>query len=148
MRTLNKNKQTIYYSNQIGVNKVYERDEFGNIKYIIVDGKQVYIESGETETVYSTPAVLKGNISFSGGESQAVEFGVDVSAYDAVIVVSKGEVNLSETSLIWFESEVGYKDIAHTIVDPYSADYRVTKPIPSLNEKRYLLKKVVNDENL
>lgn len=145
MRTLNKNKQTLYYSNQIGKQPIYQRDASGNIKYMTIDGTRVPMESGQYEMGYTLPIKFEGNIVLSGGESQSVEFGVDVSAYDAVLILNKGELPLSETSLIWQKSKFAYKDSAHTIIEPNSADYRVTKPIPSLNGSRYLLTRIVKN---
>lgn len=148
MRTLNRNKQTLYLSNQSNKVPVYERDAYGNIKTMIIDGKLVRIETGDYELGYSNPIKIKGNISSTGGsESTTVDFGIDISGYDAVLVgvENLGNAKISETSLIWFESEVKYKDLGHTIIDPDSADYRVTKLSPSLNEDRYLLNRIVKE---
>lgn len=145
MRTLNRNKQKVYYSNYLGKTPIYEKDEQGNIRQIEIGGVLTNVESGDYEESYSSPVKKFVNIAFSGGESQAVEFGVDVSSYDAVITTAHGYLSMTETSLLWLESEVGYKDTAKTVVDPASADYNVTKPIPSLNGDRYLLKRIVKN---
>lgn len=143
MRTLAKNKQCMYYANQIGKVPKYERNKDGSIKYITVDGEQVPVETGDTEMGYSTPQEFKGNISFSGTETRAVEFGIDVSGYDATLTVDKNSLDLSETSIIWFMSDVEYYDIDKSIPNPKSADYRVKKDTPSLNESKYLLERIV-----
>lgn len=145
MRTIARNKQKMMYSNQTGKLPVYERDSEGNIKYIEVDGESIPVESGDWEMGYSNPIPFLGNIALSGGESQAIEFGVDVSSYDAVLVINKDMLPLSETSLIWFESEVAYKDTAKTQIEPNSADYKVTKDASTLNGGRYLLKRIVKN---
>lgn len=142
MRTLAKNKQKMYYSLQVGEVPIYETDEDGNIKYITIDGEQVPVETGEYELGYSEPVEFFGNISLSGGDSEVVEYGIDTSAYDATLVTDKEAVPLTETSLIWFQSEVGYKDTAKTIVDGNTADYRVLAVKPSLNEAKYILGKL------
>ena len=85
MRTQNKNRQKIYISNQTGMTPVYEYDEDGNLKYITVDGKTVPVTTGEYEMGYSYPVECKANIALSGGEVSNVEFGIDFSAYDAVL---------------------------------------------------------------
>ena len=134
MRTLKKNKQEMYYSVLLGEYPIYDY-------YIDSDGNRIPVSTGESEMRYSVPKDFKGNIAMSGGESEAVEFGVNKSDYSAVLVVDKEELPIDETSLIWFESEpVGGSE---ENVDASSADYTVTKIIPSLNGVRYLLKKVV-----
>lgn len=134
MRTLKKNKQQMYYSVLLGEYPVYDY-------YVDSDGNRIPISTGESKLRYDAPKVFEGNIAMSGGESEAVEFGVNKSDYSAVLVVDKGELPIDETSLIWFESEpvAGSEENISTS----SADYTVTKIIPSVNGVRYLLKKVV-----
>lgn len=146
MRTLNRNKRNLYYANQTELFLIYELNSDGSIKTIIVDGEEVLVPTGDYETGYTKPQKFDGNIALSGGEIQNVEFGIDASSYDAVLVMNKGEINISETSLIWFKKEPVYKDSAKTIVDPNSADFRVTKVSPSINQDRFLLTKVVRNE--
>ena len=134
MRTLKKNKQEMYYSVLLGEYPIYDY-------YIDSDGNRIPVSTGESEMRYSVPRDFKGNIAMSGGESEAVEFGVNKSDYSAVLVVDKEELPIDETSLIWFESEPAGGSGEN--IDASSADYAVTKIIPSLNGVRYLLKKVV-----
>jgi hypothetical protein len=143
MRLLRKNKQKMKYSLQIGEVPIYERDEEGNIIYIEIDGQKVPVETGETEIGYSNPVEFMGNIAMSGGEAEAKSFGVDISEYDAVLLMEKGRIPIDETSLIWHTSEVKYIDKQNTIVDRKSADYTVKRVQPSLNFTRYLLKRIV-----
>ena len=134
MRTLKKNKQQMHYSLLLGEYPIYDH-------YIDSDGNRIPVSTGESELRYALPKVFEGNIAMSGGESEAVEFGVDKSDYSAVLIVDKEELPIDETSLIWFESEpVGGSE---GNIDASSSDYTVTKIIPSLNGVRYLLKKVV-----
>ena len=140
---LEKNKQDLKYALQIGEVPIYERDEEGNIIYIDVDGQTVPVETGETEIGYDKPVDFRGNIAMSGGEAEAKSFGVDISEYDAVLLMEKGRIPIDETSLIWHMSEVKYADEQNTIVDKNSADYTVKRVQPSLNFTRYLLKRVV-----
>lgn len=144
MRTLLKNKQKMYYALLDKEVTIYERDADGNIIYYTdADGNKILLETGETELGYSEPVEFFGNIALSGGESEAVEYGIDVSAYDATLIVDKNTIPLTETSLIWFESEVCYKDTDKTIIDPNSADYKVLQVKPSLNVSKYILGKLV-----
>lgn len=145
MRTLNRNKQTLYYSNQTEREPIYVKNPDGTDKTITVDGVSTKVISGYEEYSYSLPVRFEGNIALSGGRIENVEYGIDESNYDAVLVVNKNDIDISETSLIWADSEPTYKDVEHTKVDPYSADYRVTRVSPSLNESKYLLSKVVKN---
>lgn len=134
MRTLNKNKQKMYYANQdreVPITETYYDDE----------GNAYELDTGETKLVYGEPVEFDGNIAMSGGESEAVEFGLDLSQYEAILVVSKNTLPLTETSLIWHVTEPTNDDEGYT--DEYSADYRIVKLSPSLNIDKFVLKKVV-----
>lgn len=143
MRLLEKNKQDLKYALQIGEVPIYERDEEGNIIYIDVDGQKVPVETGETEIGYDKTVDFRGNIAMSGGESEAKSFGVDISDYDAILLMEKDRIPIDETSLICHTSEVKYIDEQNTIVDRKSADYTVKRVQPSINFTRYLLKRIV-----
>ena len=143
MRILRKNMQPMKYSLQDGRIPIYERDENGDIVYIEVDGEKIPVETGEYETGYSAPVDFMGNISMSGGEAEAKEFGMDIGDFDAVIVLEKDAVQLTETSIIWHTSPVKYKDEQNTIVDSKSADYAVKRVSPSLNFTKVLLQRIV-----
>lgn len=143
MRLLEKNKQDLKYALQVGEVPIYERDEEGNIIYIEVDGQKVPVETGETEIGYSIPVDFRGNIAMSGGEAEAKSFGVDISEYDAILLMEKERIQIDETSLIWHTSKVRYIDEQNTIVDKKSADYTVKRVQPSINFTRYLLKRIV-----
>lgn len=143
MRLLEKNKQDLKYALQVGEVPIYERDEEGNIIYIEVDGQKVPVETGETEVGYAKPVDFRGNIAMSGGEAEAKSFGVDISEYDAILLMEKDRIPIDETSLIWHMSEVKYADEQNTIVDKKSADYTVKRVQTSINFTRYLLKRIV-----
>lgn len=135
MRTLNKNKQRLFYANQDRIVPIYEyyEDEEGNL---------IPLDTGETKLVYGEPIEFKGNISLSnGGEVEIQEFGLSQADYSAILVVDKDYIPLTETSLIWFENEPK-KDIDGN-TDEFSADYRIVKISPSLNVAKYALQKVV-----
>lgn len=140
---LEKNKQDLKYALQVGEVPIYERDEEGNIIYIDVDGQKVPVETGETEIGYDKPVDFRGNIAMSGGEAEAKSFGVDISEYDAVLLMEKGRIPIDETSLIWHTSEVKYIDEQNTIVDRKTADYSIKRVQTSINFTRYLLKRIV-----
>ena len=135
--------QPMKYALQYGRVPIYETDENGDIVYIEVDGEKIPVETGEYETGYSAPVDFMGNISMSGGEAEAKEFGMDIGDFDAVIVLEKDAVPLTETSIIWHTSPVKYKDEQNTIVDSKSADYAVKRVSPSLNFTKVLLQRIV-----
>lgn len=142
MRTLNKNTQKMYYANQDSVVPIYERDEDGNIIYYEdEEGNSYPLESGDTKLVYGEPIKFFGNLSMSGGESEAVEFGLDLSQYSAVVVLPKNYINVTETSLIWADTEPTKDSDGNT--NEYSADYRIVKISKSLNFDKLVLQKVV-----
>lgn len=140
MRMMNRNKQNLYYALQDREVPIYETDEDGDIRYIEIDGQQIPVETGQTELGYSKPIKMLANIAFETNETTAQEFGVDVSDYDAIVVFSKSEYPITETSRIWFESVPRYKDTSETIVDGDSADYKVVSVRSSLNEGKAILK--------
>ena len=171
-----KNKQKMSYllQNNTKTAVLEKEDDSGNTKYIEIDGEMVPVETGtyeigqgeESEQGEATDNIVEfeGNISFSGGETDLREYGVDSSDYDAILVMPKGALPLTETSLIWYQSEPKYLDgrlvfgddenvtddegngiTAQTsVVDTTTADFHVSKVIPSLGVCRYLLKAVIH----
>ena len=134
MRTLRKNAQKMYYANQ-------DREVPITTTYYDEEGNPYELDTGETELVYGEPIEFDGNIAMSGGEAEAQEYGLSLSDYEAILVVSKNTLPLTETSRIWHTSEPTKDDKGYT--DEYSADYRIVKISPSLNFDKYVLKKVV-----
>lgn len=146
MRMLNRNKRKMFYALPTGEEVVeYVYDEYGNIisYYDDATGQQVFVETGQKIPGYATPVEFEANIALSGGEAEAQEFGLSVSDYNAVIVERVGKLPLINSTLIWFESPVKYKDSEQTVIDAKSADYMVLKVSPSLNTVRYVLQAVV-----
>lgn len=134
MMTLDINKQKMYYANQdreVPVTETYYDDE----------GNAYELDTGETEFVYGEPIEFYGNIAMSGGEAEAQEFGLNLADYEAVLLLGKNTLPLTETSLIWHVTEPTKGIDGNT--DEYSADYRIVKISPSLNFDKYVLKKVV-----
>lgn len=134
MRTLNKNKQKIYYALKQDREAVSTKDK------IIVDGEEVYVEEGDYTITYFVPEAFSANISFSGSETNDVEFGLDMSAYDAIIVTDMKAIPITETSLIWFETEPPTGEN-----DGSTADYSVVAVKNSLNQTKAILKRRVKN---
>lgn len=137
MRTLAKNKVPMKYTLYEGTEDVVETDENGEpiVDYIDDEGNIYY--RLVTVLKYSEPKDFFASISMSGGESEAVEFGVDIGNYDAVIITALNEFPISETSFIWKDSEPEYTDDGR--LNTATADFRVTAVKPSLNQTKYLL---------
>jgi hypothetical protein len=145
MRCLKRNKQTLYYALLVGTIPEYEYDEHGNkIVDYVDEGVTYYVETGTTIKVYSEPVEFKGNIALSGSDVTRQEFGVSDDRYEAVLVTNKNQLPITETSLLWYQTTPSTKTIEGvTYADDATADYRVLKVIPSLNNDRYILAKVV-----
>lgn len=153
MRTLKRNAQRMYYALQIGERPIYATDEDRNIKYYEdSEGNRYPLDTGETKLLYSTEREFSGNIAMSGGEAREVEYGLDISQYQAVLVCQKDSVPLEEGALIWFNSPVAHEyggteveiDTGDEIVrttapTAVSSDYMVKKVNPSLNCDKYIL---------
>lgn len=133
MRTLQRNKQDLFYAVYLGKLQKQKIDKDGNV-----------IKTGEKKDTYGEPKPFKANISMSGGEAEAAEFGLDLSDYDAKIILEKNSYPIKEGCIIWDESEPQVDDDGHSIIT--SADYRVVKNSPSLNFDRYVLKRLVNEK--
>lgn len=105
------------------------------------EGNKIPLDTGETKITYENPVEFFGNIALSGGESEAVEFGLNLADYEAILVVAKNTLPIDETSRIWHNTEPTYNEDG--TVNEVSADYTVVKVSPSLNVDKFVLKKVV-----
>lgn len=143
MRMLARNMQKLKYALQDGTWLVHEFDADGLpiIEYVDDEGN-TYPEPHE-EIKWTDPTNFLANIAQSGGEAEAMAYGLSVSDFDASIIVAKGTVDLPIGSLVWHNSEVLYRDAGKTVLNDKSADYRVLRALESLNTIRYLLKAVV-----
>ena len=138
MRTSRKNKQIMYYSSQGDVFPIYEKDENGNVIYDEIDGESVPRETGESETSYDDPIQFLGNISFYIGWGYARIWGITMGDADAILLMDKNEIPIDETSRIWYQTVPDYKQDG--TVDADSADFTVSRILPSIGHVRYLLK--------
>lgn len=143
MRTLRKNMQKLKYSLEDGTWTIYEYgpDGLPKVAYVTEEGEKIYVEHETTK--WTEPVEILANISLSGGEAEAREFGLSISDYDAVILTANDVVPLAIGSRIWHTSEVKYQDLLNTVIDEKSADYIVFKVNKSLNFTKYVLRAVV-----
>ena len=134
MRMARVNKQKMHYA-------LYGKEVPIYDYYTDSEGNKIPLDTGETKITYENPVEFFGNIALSGGESEAVEFGLNLADYEAVLVMTKNTLPIDETSRIWHNTEPTYNEDG--TVDELSADYTVVKVSPSLNVDKFVLKKVV-----
>lgn len=115
MRTLNKNKQTIYYALYIVSTEL--RDSNG-------------LRTGEKEITYSTPEALKVNVSAGRGDIDLEIFGIN-SNYTKTFVTTDLNCPIEEDTIIWFDED---------IANPHN--YVVVGKAKSLNSITYAIKEV------
>lgn len=137
LRSLKKNKQRMLFATYSDMITIYKKDENGNIIYEEIDGELIPIIISE-KAGYSEPQEFYANISAGKGTSQEEVFGVSLD-YTKTISTSDMDLPISETSLIWFETEPAYN--ADGTVNEASADYSVVGIAKSLNNVVYALKK-------
>ncbi len=122
MRTLLRNKQTIYYA--LYEDKIPIEDEYGN-------------ETGEYEILYSPPTALRINVSAARGENSTRAFG-ETENYDKVLVTDDLSVPISETSILWIDTMPVIED--DETETPH--DYIVVRVAKSLNSISFAVRKV------
>ncbi|XCH79059.1 MAG: hypothetical protein WHF31_16315 [Candidatus Dehalobacter alkaniphilus] len=122
MRTLERNKQVIYYA--LYEDKTPIKDEYGN-------------ETGEYEIQYSTPSALQVNVSAARGENSTRAFG-ETENYDKVLVTDDLSVPITETSILWIDTIPIIED--GETATPH--DYIVKKVAKSLNSVSFAVSKV------
>ena len=137
MRSLKKNQQKLFYATYNSAITIYERDSDGNIIYDEIDGERFPRIIAE-KAGYSEPVSFYANISAAKGSSDSEVFGVSLD-YTKTISTSDMTLPISETSLIWFETEPKYN--TDGIVNSNSADYSVVAVAKSLNNVVYAIKK-------
>ena len=123
MRTMVRNKTTIFYANYQGKTRL--RDEYGNL-------------TGEYKVSYGTPVEVKANVSAASGEATTSQFGNSVS-YDKVIVLDNPKFPISETSVLWIDT---LPVIAADGTTKTPHDYIVKRVATSLNSISIAVSKV------
>jgi hypothetical protein len=133
------NKQKFYYANWYEKSTEYQTDEDGNVKYVLVNGRERPIEK-VVPAHFSQPVEFEASINMGGRNAESVEYGIDVSGYSAILTTPKGLFDITETSIIWHTSEPKLKD---GYADETTCDYHVVKKTSSLIYDRYVLAKRV-----
>lgn len=168
-------KQRLWYANPTGEQvPIYERDPYGEIIYDDIDGESVPRESGRYEDRYTNPVKFYGNINAGDvGRSEYRAYGISLGDFEAKLVMHKGDIPIDEHTIIWYMnpprfkradgSKTGYVlaedgecitdeegvpinlENDEIYVDPLSADYRVKRVPPCLDEIDYLLSRIDNN---
>lgn len=141
MRSLRKNQRKLWYSTYADQITIYERDENGEIIYDEIDGESFPRIIAE-KAGYNNPVSFYANISAAKGTSDSEVFGVSLD-YTKTISTCDMTLPISETSLLWFETEPRYN--ADGTVDSSSADYAVVAVARSLNNVVYAIKKLAKE---
>lgn len=107
MRSVQRNKQRIYYSLLIGSEEV--TDEYGNV-------------TGEFKLLYSTPQPLKINIGTPKGTIELERFGLN-DDYTRVLATTDMDCPIAVDTILW---------VGVDTTEPYN--FVVKKILPSLNQ--------------
>ena len=142
MLMLNLNTQQIKYAVFTGSQEIESSGEPGTWTNPVTG--QVYTldkTTGDSKPTYGEVTTDFVNISLGNNNKDDFEpFGFSSGDYNGTISAIKGEFDFNVGTLVWYESEVEYKDGE---VNPKSADYTIIGIMPTLNEIKYLLKGVI-----
>lgn len=127
MRTLNRNKRSVWFSLYLGVQEL--QDEEGNF-------------TGEYAAEYEAPQKVMANVSPASGKDAIAIFGTD-EQYDKVIVADwKADVTLGVGQID--ENTVWFIDTPPSADKPDGYDYIVKRIARSLNSVTIALQKINN----
>ena len=137
MRSLEKNKRKIYYSQFSGNATIYERDGEGNIIYDEVDGED-YPRILSEGAAYEAPISIRANISAARGNSETDVFGTAID-YTKTLSTTEMDLPINEKTIVWYETTPVIR--RDGTVDETSADYSVVAVARSLTNVVYALRK-------
>lgn len=115
MRSLVRNKRTIYYALYLGDTEILDENGYA---------------TGTYAPSYSEPRKLEINVSAARGSAWTREFG-DFKNYDRTMVTTD-DLPIDENSILWVDD----LDLTH----PH--DYQIVQVAKSLNENQYAISKV------
>lgn len=143
LRTLNRNRQKMWYALPNGKKPVYVLDDDGNVVTITDDdGNEIPVETGEYEPVFREAVMFRGEISSQLENAIVRAWGNDNSNNYAVLTVAKDAYpELVNGTRIWRKRAVGLK--ADGTPDESTAEYVVNGILDEeLNEDSYYLQKM------
>ena len=118
MRTLNKNKQTLYHAEYLSETEAVRNG----------------LKTGRYSASYSEPVEEKMNISAARGSAERDAFGINTN-YSKVAVTDNLNCTMTETSIVWIGKT---PETAH--------NYVVVRKAQSLNSISYALREVNDGE--
>lgn len=122
MRDLKRNQRKMYYSLYI--------EQENDSDFDVLD----------TVAKYSAPVEFKASLTAGKSDSDDSPFGKDIS-YDRIISTVKKDLPITETSLIWYETEPILLEDGSA--NPDSADYKVAAmPLDGLDGIRIAIKRI------
>ncbi|KQC86037.1 hypothetical protein [Butyribacter intestini] len=122
MRDLKRNQRKMYYSLYI--------EQENDSDFDVLD----------TVAKYSAPVEFKASLTAGKSDSDDSPFGKDIS-YDRIISTVKKDLPITETSLIWYETEPILLEDGSA--NPDSADYKVAAaPLDGLDGIRIAIKSI------
>lgn len=122
MRDLKRNQRKMYYSLYI--------EQENDSDFDVLD----------TVAKYSAPIEFKASLTAGKSDSDDSPFGKDIS-YDRIISTVKKDLPITETSLIWYETEPILLEDGSA--NPDSADYKVAAmPLDGLDGIRIAIKRI------
>ena len=124
MRSLNRNKQKIYYSLYTGKKPIL--DEYGN-------------QTGEFETTYATPVAYDINVSAARGTADVEQFGINLN-YSKSMVTNDLTCPISETTRLWVGKEAFVT--VNNVVTETPHNYVVVSVARSINSITYAIREV------
>lgn len=131
MRSMERNKQTIYYA--LFQSKIPILDDEGN-------------ETGESGTGYSSPVKFRIRVSPNKGESENNAFGKSLE-YDRVMSTADKSFPIDEFSILWIDREPELQEDGSYYLNTNGSqktghDYAVARVAKDLNEWLFAVKKV------
>lgn len=122
MRDLKRNQRKMYYS------------------LYVEQGNDSDFDILDTVAKYSAPVEFKASLTAGKSDSDDSPFGKDIS-YDRIISTVKNDLPITETSLIWYETDPILLEDGSA--NPNSADYKVAAmPLDGLDGIRIAIKKI------
>lgn len=117
MRTLERNKQTLYYATYVSETETVRNG----------------LKTGHYESTYSSPIKARMNISPARGSAVSEAFGINTD-YDKTAVTSDMNCSMDENSIVWIGKDPE--------ADPHN--YVVIRVARSFNSITYALREVTN----
>ena len=121
MRTLRRNKQTVFYALYLGVEDVTEGE----------------YKTGEKAVLYSSPVRVKMNVSAARGNAEVEQFGIQ-DTYSKTIITDDMNCPITTDSILW----IGIAPDANGEIGAVKHNYKVVRVARSLNSITYAVEEV------